>query len=237
MTNEADRMAKEEEEDSSDDGSASGEDGADDDDEELILLLQARLQTCGGRDYDAHVQLIKCLKDHGELKKLETARQAFSGIFPLTEDMWLGWISDEGRLAVSDTEHAKITSLYERSIADYETPKLWEHYMASVTFFVLPLQYRVHLPIQSGAFSGVEHVRACVRACVVCVRACVCARAQEVWFVYLPVCLSACLSVFVSLVCLSVCLSERKRKTGRERNIVCVGIVSAGVSVYVCESV
>ena len=160
-------MDKEEEEDSSDDGSASGEDGADDDDdEELILLLQARLQTCGGRDYDAHVQLIKCLKDHGELKKLEKARQAFSGIFPLTEDMWLGWISDEGRLAVSDTEHAKITSLYERSIADYETPKLWEHYMASVTFLALPLQYRVHLPIQSGAFSGVEHMNMCVCVCV-----------------------------------------------------------------------
>lgn len=126
-------MEEDEDEDSSDDGSESGEDerGAadDDEDEELILLLQARLETCGGRDYDAHAQLVKCLKDRGELKKLEKARQAFSRQFPLTEDMWLEWISDESRLAVSDAEQAKITALYERAVNDYSTPKLWEAYM------------------------------------------------------------------------------------------------------------
>ena len=131
-----DRMEEEgedEEEDSSEDGSDSGPDGAgggdEDADEELILLLEARLQTCGGRDYDAHAQLVRCLKDRGELKKLDKARLAFSEMFPLTEDMWLEWISDEGRLAVSDTEQAKVTTLYERAVADYSTPKLWESYM------------------------------------------------------------------------------------------------------------
>ena len=118
---------EEEESGSSDDGSESGED--DDDEEELILLLEARLQTCGGRDYEAHVQLIKLLKDHGQIKKLEKARDAFSQVFPLTEELWLQWISDEVRLAVSDAEYAKITSLYERSVADYNTPKLWESFM------------------------------------------------------------------------------------------------------------
>jgi len=119
-----------EDSDSSDEGSGSGPDGADsDDDEELILLLQARLQTCGERDYDAHVQLIKCLRDRGEIGKLEKARQAFARMFPLTEDMWLEWISDESRLAASDDDQAKIIGLFERGVADYCTPKLWEHYM------------------------------------------------------------------------------------------------------------
>jgi squamous cell carcinoma antigen recognized by T-cells 3 len=117
----------EEDSGSSDDGSGSGADS--DEEEELILLLQARLQTCGGRDYDAHVQLIKCLRDRGEIRKLEKARQAFASMFPLTEDMWLEWISDESRLAVTDDDQAKIIGLFERGVADYCTPKLWEHYM------------------------------------------------------------------------------------------------------------
>ena len=119
---------------SSSDGSSSGEEAAvdssgDDEDEELLLLLEARLQTCGGRDYDAHAQLVRCLRDRGEMRKLEKARQAFSAVFPLTADMWLEWISDESRLAVTDEEHEKIVKLYERGVADYSMPRLWESYV------------------------------------------------------------------------------------------------------------
>ena len=96
---EEDEGEGEDDDSSSDDsGSASGEDEAEEDDEELILLLQARLQTCNGRDYKAHAQLVKCLKEQGELKKLEKAREHFSEMFPLTPEMWLEWISDEGRM-------------------------------------------------------------------------------------------------------------------------------------------
>jgi len=159
-----DRMEDEEADDdeesgSSNDGSASGSDACDDeDDEELILLLQARLQTCGGRDYDAHVQLIKCLKDQGELKKLEKARQNFSKTFPLTEHMWLEWISDETRLAVTDAEHANITNLYERGIADYNTPKLWEHYMVRcLSALAYMSRSTVHILCKCGQMSYTFH--------------------------------------------------------------------------------
>ena len=44
-------------------------------------------------------------------------------------NMWLEWISDESRLAVTDEEHEKIVKLYERGVADYSMPRLWESYV------------------------------------------------------------------------------------------------------------
>jgi hypothetical protein len=64
-------------------------------------------------NYDAHTKLIASLK--GATRRRE-AREAMAAVFPLSEDLWLSWITDE--------EHNKsspllIDSLFERAVSDY----------------------------------------------------------------------------------------------------------------------
>ncbi|XP_053181607.1 squamous cell carcinoma antigen recognized by T-cells 3 isoform X1 [Scomber japonicus] len=79
-------------------------------------------------DYNCHVDLIKLLKQEGELIRLRKARQKMSELFPLTEEIWLDWLKDEIRLTEEEPNREKVYELFERAIKDYICPDIWLEY-------------------------------------------------------------------------------------------------------------
>ncbi|XP_070759995.1 squamous cell carcinoma antigen recognized by T-cells 3 [Enoplosus armatus] len=79
-------------------------------------------------DYNCHVDLIKLLKQEGELLRLRKARQKMSELFPLTEEIWLDWLKDEIRLTEEEPNREKVYELFERAIKDYICPDVWLEY-------------------------------------------------------------------------------------------------------------
>ncbi|XP_071179062.1 squamous cell carcinoma antigen recognized by T-cells 3-like isoform X1 [Mytilus edulis] len=80
--------------------------------------------------YDVHIDLIKLLKQLGELEQLRDARQRMSELFPLAEGLWLEWLKDEISLAGDDQkERKKVEDLFERAVKDYLSVKIWLEYV------------------------------------------------------------------------------------------------------------
>ncbi|XP_060105445.1 squamous cell carcinoma antigen recognized by T-cells 3 isoform X2 [Heteronotia binoei] len=79
-------------------------------------------------DYNCHLDLIKLLRQEGELVKLQRARQKMSELFPLTEEIWLDWLKDEIRMASDNSEREKVYDLFERAVKDYICPEIWLEY-------------------------------------------------------------------------------------------------------------
>lgn len=79
--------------------------------------------------YDTHIDLIKLLKQLGELDQLRDARLRMSKLFPLTEDLWLDWLRDETPLVSDDTERKKIEDLFEKAVEDYLSVNIWLEYV------------------------------------------------------------------------------------------------------------
>ncbi|NXX75168.1 SART3 protein, partial [Urocolius indicus] len=97
-------------------------------------------------DYNCHLDLIKLLRQEGELVKLRRARQKMSELFPLTEEIWLDWLKDEMKMAVESSEREKVYELFERAVRDYICPEIWLEYA----------QYSIGGIGQEG---GIERVR------------------------------------------------------------------------------
>ncbi|NWU17343.1 SART3 protein, partial [Cephalopterus ornatus] len=79
-------------------------------------------------DYNCHLDLIKLLRQEGELVKLRRARQKMSELFPLTEEIWLDWLKDEIKMASESSEREKVYELFERAVKDYICPEIWLEY-------------------------------------------------------------------------------------------------------------
>uniref|UniRef100_A0A8D0CMW1 Spliceosome associated factor 3, U4/U6 recycling protein n=1 Tax=Sander lucioperca TaxID=283035 RepID=A0A8D0CMW1_SANLU len=79
-------------------------------------------------DYNCHVDLIKLLKQEGELSRLRKARQKMSELFPLTEEIWLDWLKDEIRLTEEEPNREKVYELFEKATKDYICPDIWLEY-------------------------------------------------------------------------------------------------------------
>ncbi|XP_029367168.1 spliceosome associated factor 3, U4/U6 recycling protein isoform X1 [Echeneis naucrates] len=79
-------------------------------------------------DYNCHVDLIKLLKQEGELIRLRKARQKMSELFPLTEEIWLDWLKDEIRLTEDERNREKVYELFEKAVKDYICPDIWLEY-------------------------------------------------------------------------------------------------------------
>ncbi|XP_078010507.1 spliceosome associated factor 3, U4/U6 recycling protein isoform X2 [Phascolarctos cinereus] len=99
------------------------EDDDDDDDEDKeneaeIQRLEEQL-SINAFDYNCHVDLIKLLRQEGELIKLRRARQKMSELFPLTEEIWLDWLKDEIKIASDGADREKVYELFERAVKDY----------------------------------------------------------------------------------------------------------------------
>ncbi|KFW01202.1 Squamous cell carcinoma antigen recognized by T-cells 3, partial [Eurypyga helias] len=97
-------------------------------------------------DYNCHLDLIKLLRQEGELVKLRRARQKMSELFPLTEEIWLDWLKDEIKMASERSERERIYELFERAVKDYICPEIWLEYA----------QYSIGGIGQEG---GIERVR------------------------------------------------------------------------------
>ncbi|XP_037338514.1 squamous cell carcinoma antigen recognized by T-cells 3 [Pungitius pungitius] len=76
-------------------------------------------------DYNCHVDLIKLLKQEGELVRLRKAREKMSELFPLTEEIWLDWLKDEIRLTEEEPNREKVYELFETAVNDYICPEIW----------------------------------------------------------------------------------------------------------------
>lgn len=81
----ATKMDVDEEKESDSDSSSMSDDDDEEEIDETIAILELRLKTCGGRDYEAHAELMRILREKNMMKKLEKAREAFSREFPLTD--------------------------------------------------------------------------------------------------------------------------------------------------------
>ncbi|CAB1319885.1 unnamed protein product [Coregonus sp. 'balchen'] len=79
-------------------------------------------------DYNCHVDLIKLLRQEGELPRLRKARQKMSELFPLTEEIWLDWLKDEIRLTEEEPNREKVYELFETAMKDYICPEIWLEY-------------------------------------------------------------------------------------------------------------
>ncbi|XP_018772210.3 squamous cell carcinoma antigen recognized by T-cells 3 isoform X2 [Serinus canaria] len=134
--------------DSDDEGdSDSSGDGEDEEkeNEAEIQRLEEQL-SINAFDYNCHLDLIKLLRQEGELVKLRRARQKMSELFPLTEEIWLDWLKDEIKMASEISEREKVYELFERAVKDYICPEIWLEYA----------QYSIGGIGQEG---GIERVR------------------------------------------------------------------------------
>ncbi|KAJ8286062.1 hypothetical protein GJAV_G00034140 [Gymnothorax javanicus] len=123
------------------------EDSSDDEkeNEAEIQRLEEQL-SINAFDYNCHVDLIKLLRQEGELLRLRRARQKMSELFPLTEEIWLDWLKDEIRMTEVEPNREKVNELFEKAVKDYICPEIWLEYA----------QYSIG---GMGAPGGIEKVR------------------------------------------------------------------------------
>ncbi|MFT7808458.1 squamous cell carcinoma antigen recognized by T-cells 3 [Arapaima gigas] len=131
-------------EDSSEEEDDSSEDEKENEAE--IQRLEEQL-SINAFDYNCHVDLIKLLRQEGDLVRLRRARQKMSELFPLTEEIWLDWLKDEIRMTEEETSRESIYELFERAVKDYICPEIWLEYA----------QYSIG---GMGAPGGIDRVRA-----------------------------------------------------------------------------
>uniref|UniRef100_A0A8C6UYY8 Spliceosome associated factor 3, U4/U6 recycling protein n=1 Tax=Neogobius melanostomus TaxID=47308 RepID=A0A8C6UYY8_9GOBI len=171
-TDEREMQSDEEEEEAM--GDANSDDEADTSEDEKeneaeIQRLEEQL-SINAFDYNCHVDLIKLLKQEGELLRLRKARQKMSELFPLTEEIWLDWLKDEIRLTEEEPNREKVYELFERAVQDYICPDIWLEYA----------QYSIG---GMGSPGGIEKVRAIFERAVTAVGLHV-TKGQMVWEAY-----------------------------------------------------
>lgn len=70
-------------------------------------------------------QYIALLRRANLKERLKTARRAMHQHFPMTEELWLEWVADEGPGA----ELPHMAQLYELAVADYLSVPVWRSYL------------------------------------------------------------------------------------------------------------
>ncbi|KAM3937815.1 squamous cell carcinoma antigen recognized by T-cells 3 isoform 2-T2 [Leptodactylus fuscus] len=124
-------MESEEEERGDGSPEGTGQSSSDEEDEKEneaeIQRLEEQL-SINAFDYNCHVDLIKLLRQEGELDRLRRARQKMSELFPLTEEIWLDWLKDEMKIAEDDSSREAVYELFEKAVKDYICPEIWLEY-------------------------------------------------------------------------------------------------------------
>lgn len=100
------------------DENKSDSDDEEDANEAEVKSLQDSL-TKNAYDYVSHVALINKLQTMGELDRLRIARENMSNFYPLSPELWLSWIRDEIKLAITGEQKNEIVKLCERAVKDY----------------------------------------------------------------------------------------------------------------------
>lgn len=128
-------LGEEEKEEKMEEGGEEGEEGSDSDDSDdnntisNPRIQQLELQVASNPyHYDSHVELIKLLRESGDLDKVRQAREGMSKIFPLTQELWSEWFKDEMPLACIPEHKEKVITLFEQAVKDYQSVQLWTLY-------------------------------------------------------------------------------------------------------------
>ncbi|OCU01659.1 squamous cell carcinoma antigen recognized by T-cells 3 [Xenopus laevis] len=128
---EEEEMESEGEGSADDSSEGTGQSSCEEDDEKEneaeIQRLEEQL-SINAFDYNCHVDLIKLLRQEGELERLRRARQKMSELFPLTKEIWLDWLMDEMKVADQGSCREKVYELFERAVKDYICPEIWLEY-------------------------------------------------------------------------------------------------------------
>ncbi|XP_067014696.2 squamous cell carcinoma antigen recognized by T-cells 3 isoform X2 [Anabrus simplex] len=106
-------------------GESSGDTSSTDDEAENAVNILENKVSQNVYDYSAHVELITSLRKMGELTRLRAARSRMLEHFPLSPELWLGWLQDEQKLAETDEEKAAVTELFEKAVKDYLSVDIW----------------------------------------------------------------------------------------------------------------
>ncbi|XP_015126104.1 squamous cell carcinoma antigen recognized by T-cells 3 [Diachasma alloeum] len=104
------------------------EDDDDDADEAEVKQLEGVLAE-NPYDYASHVAVITKLQMMGDLERLRIARERMSDKYPLSPELWLAWLRDEMKLAVSEGERRAVEELCERAVKDYLSVEVWLEYL------------------------------------------------------------------------------------------------------------
>lgn len=115
-------------------------------------------------DYNARLSLLKVLKEAGLSQKLDEARRAFAGVFPLPEAVWVAWLSerfDALRAHVQDGDDEEavartggdLVALLRRAVADCAwSASVWQTYHMAMQLL------SVALPASEYGFDAVRAV-------------------------------------------------------------------------------
>ncbi|XP_048775052.2 squamous cell carcinoma antigen recognized by T-cells 3-like [Ostrea edulis] len=131
------------------DKSDSSESGGESEDEEANKKRLEELQKQIEENpyfYDGHTEMMKILRNTGELEKLRETREKMSRFFPLTQELWLEWLRDEIPLATDESERKHVYDLFERAVKDYLSVDVWLEY---VQFCIGGM----------GQIDGISHIR------------------------------------------------------------------------------
>ncbi len=97
----------------------------------LIIELNETLER-NPSNYDANVQLIHVLRRCNMRQRLQEARYAMRDCFPLSESLWLDWISDELDAVACEEDIVRILDLLEYAHNDYLSIALWVQHIEYV---------------------------------------------------------------------------------------------------------
>ncbi|KAL4424967.1 hypothetical protein ABPG77_002852 [Micractinium sp. CCAP 211/92] len=97
-------------------------------DTKLLMRLEQTLQD-NPNLYDSHVQYIEVLRRCKMGARLREARQAMHAAFPLTEQLWFDWLSDEIEVISDADDVARVLALMEEAVQDYLSVPLWAQYL------------------------------------------------------------------------------------------------------------
>ena len=74
-------------------------------------------------------QYIALLKKCKMAQRLKAARRSMQQLFPLTEEIWLEWLSDEQSAVRGTADCQEVQKLYEQAVQDYLSVGIWQNYL------------------------------------------------------------------------------------------------------------
>ena len=90
----------------------------------LIIQLESKLEENPSL-YDAFVQFIDVLRRCKMTERLREVRRGMHARFPLSESLWLDWITDELESIAGEEDIPKIEALLTEAQNDYLSIALW----------------------------------------------------------------------------------------------------------------
>ncbi len=75
------------------------------------------------------LQYIEVLRKCKLNVQLRSAHERMSGLFPLSEQLWMEWVNDELAQVQSAEDIARVQGLFDQAVQDYLSVGLWCSYL------------------------------------------------------------------------------------------------------------